>query len=293
MDTAWACQLLDNSRLEVLPTADADQVAAVVPSGRTVTVTCSPRLGVDKTVEAALALRQRGLRVVPHIAARGLDGLAHLQRIAWKLGEASVDEIFVIGGDADRPAGDFASAIDVLEALASLDVPPFAIGVAGYPEGHPRIPTEALMRALAAKQAYAAYVVTQMTFDPQAIVSWMDKADRTGITLPVYICLPGRVRLDRLVRIGLRLGIGDSLRYLEKQRSLLTGLLGVGALYDPWNVIHGLAGAAPRTRDRIVGIHWSTFNEVDATLSWLERRRAELTCTSGAGIAALQENERR
>ena len=189
--------------------------------------------------------------------------------------------------------GDFASAIEVLEALAALDAPPFAIGIAAYPEGHPRISTEALMRALAAKQAYAAYVVTQICFDPQAIVHWMDRAARAGIALPVYLCLPGRVRLDRLVRIGLRLGIGDSLRYLEKQRSLLIGLLGGGALYDPWTVIRGLAGAAPRSKDRIVGIHWSTFNEVDATLSWLERRRAELSCTAEAGVAALEENERR
>jgi len=276
MDTTWICRVLANPRLEVLPTANPDAVAAVLPSGVKVTVTCSPKFGVDKTVELACQLRQRGLLAVPHIAARGVAGPAHLQRIVQQLAEQGIDEVFVVGGDAERPVGEYATALELLEALASAARRPSSVGVAGYPEGHPSVAEEALMAALVAKQRYASYVTAQISFNPEAICRWLSRIRGAGVNLPVYLCLPGCIRWDRLVRIGLRLGLGASLRYLEKQRGLAGFLLTGGTLYDPWSTIQGLGEATCEGRDQVVGIHWSTFNEVAATWQWIHNKQREL-----------------
>lgn len=284
MDTAWACRVLDNGRIEVLPTADPGAVAEAVPPGFKVAVTCSPRLGVDPTVELAGELRRRGLSVVPHISARGVSGPGHLERVARRLAESGIDEVFVVGGDADRPAGEYSSAAELLDALVSAVGRTFTIGVAAYPEGHPRIPAHVLVAALLAKQRYASYAVMQICFNSAAILRWIDDARAAGLAVPLYLCLPGRVRLDRLVRIAMRLGLGPSLRYLEKQKALLPVLLTGGALYDPWATIEELAGSPGDARRWVVGIQWSTFNEVAATVRWVERKRRELECAA-VGVA--------
>lgn len=282
MDSTWACRVLGDARLEVLPTIDPDTIAPVVPHGMKVTVTCSPQLGIDTTIDITAALHQRGVRAVPHLAARGIDGPRQLEGILQRLQELGIDEVFVIGGDPDRPVGEFTSALDLLESLATMPWRPKTIGIGAYPEGHPKISDDALMSALLAKQQYASFAIMQISFNPEAIASWIDQINAAGFRLPLYLCLPGPIRLDRLARIALRLGLGASLRYLEKQRGLARFLLTGGARYDPWATIGELEKLPDQTRDQLVGVHWSTFNSVAQTVKWVTEKQREFGCSDPA-----------
>ena len=89
-----------------------------------------------------------------------------------------IREVFVVGGDADPPAGDYADAGDLLEELARLAHPFTRVGIGGYPEGHPLIPDDRLLEALRRKQPFASYLVTQLCFDAGALATWVTRHPR-------------------------------------------------------------------------------------------------------------------
>lgn len=231
-------------------------------------------------MELAIDLHRRGFTVVPHLAARAVQDRQELARIIDALVDAGIDEVFVIGGDQEQPVGAFTSALELLDALSTLERRPRTIGIAAYPEGHPKIPSDVLLDTLLRKQQHAAYAILQMSFDAGAIMSWLRSAKRQGFGLPVYLCLPGTLRIDRLLRIAVRLGIGQSLRYLEKQQGLLPQLLTGGYRYDPWSLIQALLAQFTPDHEQIVGIHWSTFNELARTIEWIEGKQRELRVTA-------------
>lgn len=281
VDKDWLCRVLERNRLEVIPTATDADIASQTPAGSTITVTSSAKLGVHRTVALAIELRKRGFHVVPHLAARGIQNRRQLAQMIDQLLQHDISEVFIIGGDQPQPVGEFPSATALLEVLDQLPQRPQVIGVAAYPEGHPHISSDVLWEALLQKQRYASYAVLQICFDADAILKWISQATERGFTLPVYLCLPGTMRLDRLVKIALRLGLGASLRYLEKQKALLPRLLTGGEQYDPWHLLETLARSTAPERERIVGVHWSTFNAVSQTVAWIQSQRMRLGCVSG------------
>ena len=114
-------RLLGGARFEVIPTTGViEKVRGVLATGATVTVTSSPRYGIDRSLETAEQLTDAGFVVVPHLAARMVSDRFHLERILERLQRAGIHEAFVVGGDASVPVGPFRDAGDLLEALASL-----------------------------------------------------------------------------------------------------------------------------------------------------------------------------
>jgi methylenetetrahydrofolate reductase (NADPH) len=260
--------LLAAPRFELVPLRGAEEEADHLPGGATVTVTCSPRKGIEATVDLARRLAGREFRAVPHLAARLIDGPAHLEDLAGRLAADGVEEVFVIGGDPPHPVGPYGRALDVLEGLEALGRPFASTGIAGYPERHPFIGEEELLGALLDKQPLAGYIVTQICFEPARILAWVAEIRRRGVTLPVHIGLPGAVSRRRLLEIALRIGVGDSMRYLTKHGNLVARMMW-RASYRPDAVLAGLA-AAPSGLG-VVGLHLNTFNQVRTTERWRQR----------------------
>ena len=50
------------------------------------------------------------------------------------------DTVLLVAGDSDAAAGPFSSSLQVLETGVFEACGIRSVGVAGYPEGHPRIP---------------------------------------------------------------------------------------------------------------------------------------------------------
>lgn len=265
-------QLLDNSVFELIPMKNTLERAGVLPPGTRVSVTASPVKGMSATVELSAELTSIGLEVVPHISARLTKTKGELEGIVERLTALGIDEVFVVGGDADDP-GDFVDAMDLIRHLDTLDHPFSRIGVTGYPEGHPAISDELLMRALIDKQPYASSVTTQMCFDPDAIRDWVLAIRDRGIELPVIVGIPGVTELTKLIGISARIGVGTSLRFLSKNRSLAAKLL---KPYAPDDLVDALADLTEEAGLGIHGLHIYTFNQVEATLDWHHGLRSSL-----------------
>ena len=271
-------RLLERSRFELLPTKGAGEAAVHLPAGTTVTVTASPRRGLDRTIAVAAELEDLGFHAVPHLSARLVRGPDDLSRILGRMRELGLTEAFVIGGDAPEPLGPYSSAIELLAAMAESGEGPARIGVGAYPEGHPLIDASALVRALLAKQAYASYMATQICFDPRQIGAWLADVRARGVTLPAYIGIPGAVERTKLFEISLRVGVGDSLRFLRKQGGVVTQLLRRRA-YNPDLLAMAIAQLSADGADvGIAGFHVYTFNQVERTAAW----RARLISSVGA-----------
>lgn len=262
--------LLQEPRYEVIPTTGIEHKVAVLPQGSTVTVTASPSLGLERTLDVGVALAARGFRVVPHLAARMVSGRGHLERLLQRLDGTDIREVFVVGGDAEPPAGDYRDAGDLLEELAGLAHPFVRIGVGGYPEGHPLISDAALLEALRRKQPFATHLVTQLCFDAGALERWTRLIRREGIDLPVVVGLPGVVERRKLAEISLKAGVGASLAYLRKHgRHIVT--LARSRRYDPTGLAVEVAGRAADPALGIRGVHLFTFNQVEPTRDWVAR----------------------
>ena len=266
--------LVANPRYELIPLSDVHAKAASLPAGATVTVTASPRLGIDATLDLSEWLAARGHDVAPHLAARMVRDRAQLADIIARLRSAGIRKVFVVGGDGP-PTGDLRDGLTLLRALDALGHPFHEIGVPGYPEGHLTIPPDVLLSDLRDKQPLVHLLTTQMSFNPGAVGAWIGRTRRGGITLPIHLGIPGVVALPRLMSIASRIGVADSARYLRKHRSLLGHLVQRGT-FGPDTFLKDMARTLADPSAGVEALHVFTMNEVLETVAWQRRMLEEL-----------------
>ena len=271
--------LVRDAHLEVLPTPTIAVRCAGLPLGTTISVTCSPIKGIGATLEVATALADQGHVVIPHLAARMVESQNHLDEIVARLAEHGIRNVFTIGGDAAEPAGPYPDALALMRGLVAAGAVLDRIGSAGYPDGHTSIPEAALARALADRQTVLGeagiegWISTQMCFDVAVIGRWASDLRASGITLPIHLGVPGVVDTAKLLTLGMRIGVGASLRYLRKNRAAVRKMATRGG-FDPMEVI---APIAPMSVELgIEALHVFTFNQVEATYGWRRDVVAEL-----------------
>ena len=265
--------LLRRPLFELIPLRDALDRAEALPSRSATTVTASPSHGIEATISLCEALIGAGHDATPHLAAHMFRDRPHLKEVLDRCRLAGISSAFVIGGDA-KDRGALHDGLALLRAIEELGNPFTSVGVAGYPEGHPAIPQERLIDALLAKQEHATHVTTQMTFDGDAIASWIDRIRGAGVTLPVHVGLPGAVKMRRLLRIAARIGVGGSLRYLRKNRQLIQLLFRKTFTSD--RLLRSLGPTLTDPEANIAALHVFTFNQVQETVAWQRRVLDEL-----------------
>lgn len=256
---------LCSARFEVLPLRGVLGQVAQLPAGTTVTVTSSPAKGVDATLELTEQLAQREYHVVPHLAARLIRDRTHLSTILDRLAFQGVSEAFVIGGDSPQPAGEYPDALSLLRAIDELGRRPERIGITGYPERHAAIPDDVVVQTLNEKSQYADYIVSQICYSPETIAAWVKDVRARGVALPIYVGMPGAVDATKLLRISLKIGLGESMRFLRKQYGIVSKLL---TRYTPQQIVDELTPYLADPGYGIAGWHLFTFNEVAKTVEW-------------------------
>lgn len=266
-------RVLADPTFELLPFKSVHDQAAALPRGATVSVTASPGKPIETTVEVAAALEATSLRVIPHLSARMIRNKAHLAELLTRMADAGIDRTFVVGGDADEP-GEFLDALSLIRAMADLGRLPGEIGVGCYPEGHPDIPTPALEQALRDKAPFAAYMTTQLCFDPKVIASFIAARRAEGIELPVKIGIPGVAEIPKLLSISAKIGVKNATKFVAKNVGLVGALLKSGGIYRPNGLLKGLAPVIADPSAKILGLHVYTFNNAPATEAWRQEALA-------------------
>lgn len=258
--------------MEIFPTDTVEARLDALEPGSYVAVTCSPAKGVEVTLDMSARLADRGFKVVPHIAARMVRNKAHLGEIMARLNDSPIVSIFVPGGDAPKPAGEYSKALELLRDIADFDHRFTEIGIAGHPEGHPAVRNDVLIDEMRQKQQYSDYIVTQMCFNAEILGNWVRDVRGEGIMLPVWLGLPGVSNRASLVATSLRIGVGNSLRYLRNNSRIATQLLRFKN-YRPDDLLIELAPYLADPELNIQGHHIYCFNHVEKAEQW---RRAFL-----------------
>jgi methylenetetrahydrofolate reductase (NADPH) len=268
-------RLLADPKFELMPFDSFGEQVEYLPEGAQIAITASPTLGIGATVEWTEEAAAMGYEVVPHVAARYIEGEEHLDEIARRITDAGVTNIFVPGGERDEPAGPYESAYDLLVALDDLGYEFDEVGITGYPEGHHFVDDETMAEAMAKKEPYADYIVTQICYDPDAVIDWIEEIRARGVELPVEVGIPGVMKYQRLLSISQKVGVGDSIGFLRKTTGVIDfvrQLIGSRGKYTPDKIIDGLAPYTDDPDYGILGVHIYTFNQVSDTESWRHER---------------------
>jgi methylenetetrahydrofolate reductase (NADPH) len=268
---ARVAPLLQRPRYEVFPAKSTEEtVAEWVPTDLTITVTASPAKGLDPTLDLTERLTARGYRVVPHLSARLVRDDAHLADIVARLTACGV---------ADPPAGRFDSALALLDRLAEMGRPFARVGVTGYPESHPRIDDDITIQAMWDKRHHAAYLVSNLCFDPATLRHWIQRVRARGVTMPMFIGIAGPVDRARLLRMATKAGVAESARFLTGHTEWLLRL-GTPAGYNPGRLLERTGATLADPDSAVEGLHVFTFNQVRQTEQW---RRSLLDRIAGRG----------
>ena len=262
--------MIGDLTFEVVPMKSLAGAIDALPAAATVSVTCSPTKGIEETQRIAAELVNDGFTAIPHISARMVRDRAHTRELAAWFRSLGIQTVFLVAGDAEA-SGAYPGVVELLRDMLDTDHGLTTVGVTAYPDGHAFLSDEAVHNALRDKQVLLnaagvdAYCTTQMCFDPIAIAKWMRMIREQGIEMPVQLGISGVVDKTKLMTMGVRLGIGQSLSYLKKNKAAVAKML-TSTAYDPNDLLLPLSD--DMVNMLVKGLNVFTFNQVQATNHW-------------------------
>jgi methylenetetrahydrofolate reductase (NADPH) len=274
---------MQNVSVEATRPSDADIAAlSVLPRSTRVYISAVPHRPAEESISSAIRLRAAGLEPVPHVAVRNFASVDALDDFLARLnGEAEVRRALVIAGDRGEH-GPFRCAADAIDSGLFRRRGFRALGIAGYPEGHPKIGNDALFKALAEKIAaaeatgLAIEIVTQFCFDTRAVLNYVARLRAFGFEQPLRIGHAGPTSLAGLLRYASRCGVRASAQALAHRSGLLRQVF---ALTVPDDLVRALAEAAPSR----VSAHFFSFGGLPATARWAQAVADGRIALQGAG----------
>jgi methylenetetrahydrofolate reductase (NADPH) len=259
---------------------DARRIAGLLPAGTPVYVTHLPKRNLGAALDTLVALRRANLEPVPHMAARRIFSHAEARDFVEKaVRRAGVSKALLIAGDVPEPLGPYPDSGALLAEDFFAGCGLTQVGLAGYPEGHPRIATAALDRALerklelAARHGLEAHLVTQFSFAPNRIIEYSADVARRAPGVPVYVGMAGPTSPVALVRFAQRCGVSASLRALQAEGVKAVRLF---ANVDPTEQLRALAARISSGGARnVVGVHVYSFGGAVPAARWMNARITE------------------
>ena len=267
--------LIDQPSLE-MTVKDVPVLAAagqLIEPGTEVSITFLPGEEREARIGAAAAVRSAGLIPVPHIAGRRIPSLEELDTfLAGLTASAGVDRVFVVAGDSvSKPEGPFDDALALIRSGRLAHHGIRRVGITGYPEGHPSISETQLWQALRQKHdtlttlGHSCEIVSQFSFDADAILRWLTRVREERIASPVKIGIPGPASVKSLLRFAARCGVGASTRVLTKYGLSLSKLLSSAG---PEPLIEELEASLDAAKHGAARIHLYAFGGLERTARW-------------------------
>ena len=267
--------------------ADIEALKRAAPAGANVYLSAVATRPPEEVVKHAAALRAAGFEPVPHLVARNFTSREALGDLLARLrNEAAIHRVLIIAGDRDDSAGPVESALDAIESGLLQRHGIDEIGIAGYPDGHPRISSDMLERALAAKIEAAeqsglkVHIVTQFAFDAEIIIAWVRRLRGLGIEQPVRIGMAGPTSLTALLRYAGRCGVRASAAGMSRQVGLMKNLFGIAA---PDAIVRAVAQASALGELGEIAAHFYSFGGLGGSARWVAGARAGHISLDSAG----------
>ncbi len=269
---------LQGFSIEVMPRT-AEKIAdfrALLPPGTRVYIAHIEGTPIGDMVATAARLHREGFPVMPHFPARIIHDRATLiDWVARYRGEADVKQALLLGGGVSTPAGDYDSAMQLLESGAFDGFE--RLHVAGHPEGNRDIDPDGsdrmVMQAAKWKSAFAERtdarmaMATQFCFEAGPVIAWVDRLRAEGVNLPVHIGTAGPAKLQTLLKFAIACGVGPSLRVLQKRAMDVTKLL---LPYEPTGFLAELAAHKARNPGfGIESVHIFPLGGIQTSAEWL------------------------
>jgi len=272
-------ELLTNASIELTGKYrhQIDQVKDLLPFGTDIYLSALPNRPLATNLECIGAIRTAGFNPVPHIAARHIRSRNELRQfLDIVTRDHGVRKILLIGGDLAQPLGPYSNAMAVLRAGILNDAGICEVGIACYPEGHPRIPGDVIRRSIAHKvklageQALGVFLVSQFSFAPDRIIDYCSKLSRAIPGTPVYVGMAGPTSPVSLLRYARICGVSASLRALTglgfKAARLVTRT-------EPSDQLTVLARyCAGRGDCNVMGVHIFSFGGFVESVKWMQDR---------------------
>jgi methylenetetrahydrofolate reductase (NADPH) len=228
-----------------------------------------------RVMETALKVRDAGFSPIPHVVARNIKDEADLEEFLKTIvGELGTDHVLCLGGDVDNPPGKFTMSRQLIETGLFPKTGIKRIGLACYPEPHPKAPVEVFNEelskkfALATEQGLNPWVVTQFAFEAEPIVGRLKELPGQGVTGPVRVGVAGPAGLKSLIGFSMRCGVGNSLKALTSRPTSIGKLM---TKHTPEDVVADLALAMAKDPSlNVEGLHFFTFGGVPAAAGWMK-----------------------
>ncbi|MEV8358128.1 methylenetetrahydrofolate reductase [Microbacterium sp. NPDC076895] len=249
------------------------EAASLIPAGTKVNVTFLGNEDLPMRVAAAKAVKELGFVPVPHISARRIASQAQLEEFLSALAEIGATEhVFAVGGDPATPEGPYPDALTMIRSGVLQQYGVKEVSIAGYPEGHPDIPTDVLWRHLEDKSAALkeagldAVILTQFSFDTDPVMAWIKGVRDRGIDTQIRLGTPGPAGIKRLISFASRFGVGANAMIVKKYGFSLTNLMGSAGPDKFVSDLAALFDADPSVG--AVKLHMYTFGGLEATATW-------------------------
>jgi len=233
---------------------------------------------VSVTYGAGGSTRTRTIDVTKRIKKEiGLEAMAHLTCVGATsdqlratlrdIAAAGIENVLALRGDPPQDPAGAAAPRDLQHAaeLVSLAATehPFCIGGACFPEKHPEAPDlKSDLRYLREKvEAGASFLITQLFFENEFYFSFVERARRAGIGVPIIPGIMPITSAQQIARFTSMCGATIPERLLAQLRARdgqPEAVLDLGVAYATLQCVDLLARGAP-------GIHFYTLNKSPAT----------------------------
>lgn len=219
--------------------------------------------------------RDVGIEAMAHLTCVGASR-AELSSVLDQLQQAGVSNVIALRGDPPKGSttfvtheGGFSNASQLVAFIKQRGA--FCVAGACYPEKHPEaVSADADLEHLKRKvDAGAEFLITQLFFDNSDYFSFVDRARRAGIQVPIIAGIMPITNVSQIKRFTAMCGAHMPAGLMQKLEPIAADADAVGEV----GVDYATAQCRELLDRGVPGIHFYTLNRSKATVEILKRLR--------------------